>query len=53
MPDFSNTATTGLPPINNFKAKNMSDEKTVSNPLQELEKSRGPDYVNNDNAQGK
>ena len=50
MPDFSHMGPSkGLPPINNFRpASSAPEPKPVANPLQELEKSRGPDYVNND-----
>lgn len=47
MPDFSNLPVTGRPPINNFQPKSSAaDDKPLPNPLQELQKSRGPDYVN-------
>ena len=50
MPDFSHMGPgKGLPPINNFRpASSVPDPKPIPNPLQELEKSRGPDYVNNE-----
>lgn len=45
MPDFSHLPPpSGYPPINNFKPN--SDPPTLTNPLQEIQKNKGPDYVN-------